>query len=100
MHRIFLIAAAAVAFSGKVQAGIPLFLALCGNEMEVHAFEGGPIYMNGEIGKFKKLNENHFEATDGRATVSVRIKPDGSAAVFYTDGSGADWVCGMAEISN
>lgn len=77
----------------QAQAKIPLVNATCPMNIEVHADEGGPIYINGKEAKLKKFNDNYFEAKGSGVTISLTINPDGSPAVSYTGKHGANGVC-------
>jgi hypothetical protein len=78
---------------GLAHAGIPMFNATCPGKIEVHADQGGPIYINGKEGKLKKFNENYFEAKGAGVTISLSINPDGSPAVSYTGKNRANGIC-------
>ncbi len=91
--KVQMIAMALVVVSGAAQAGIPLVNATCPGKIEVHADEGGPIYINGKEGKLKKFNDNYFEAKASGITVSLSINPDGSPSVSYTGRNRANGVC-------
>lgn len=86
-------AAAAMTIAGQAAAKIPLVNATCPGNIEVHADQGGPIYINGKEGKLKVFNENYYEAKGGGVTISLTISPDGSADVSYTGKAGANGVC-------
>ncbi len=62
-------------------------------KIEVHADEGGPIYINGKEGQLKKFNDNDFEVKGAGVTISLSINPDGSPAVSYTGKNRANGVC-------
>ncbi|QHC96481.1 hypothetical protein [Pseudomonas sp. R84] len=79
--------------TGLAYAGIPMFNATCPGKIEVHADEGGPIYINGKEGQLKKFNDNYFEAKGSGVTISLSINPDGSPAVSYTGKNRANGVC-------
>jgi hypothetical protein len=85
--------AAAITVAGQAAAKIPLVNATCPGNIEVHADQGGPIYINGKEGKLKVFNENYYEAKGGGVTISLTINPDGSADVSYTGKGGANGVC-------
>lgn len=91
--KVQMIAVALVVVSGAAQAGIPLVNAACPGKIEVHADEGGPIYINGKEGKLKKFNDNYFEAKASGITVSLSINPDGSPSVSYTGRNRANGGC-------
>ena len=86
-------AVAAMTFAGQAAAKIPLVNATCPGKIEVHADQGGPIYINGKEGKLKVFNENYYEAKGSGVTISLSINPDGSADVSYTGKGGANGVC-------
>jgi hypothetical protein len=88
-----LLAAPLLLAAGWAQAAIPMFNATCPGKIEVHADEGGPIYINGKEGKLKKFNDNYFEAKGAGVTISLSINPDGSAGVSYTGKNRANGVC-------
>jgi hypothetical protein len=88
-----LLAAPLLLAAGWAQAQIPMFNATCPGKIEVHADEGGPIYINGKEGKLKKFNDNYFEAKGAGVTISLSINPDGSAGVSYTGKNRANGVC-------
>jgi hypothetical protein len=85
--------AATLSVAGTAAAKIPLVNATCPGKIEVHADQGGPIYINGKEGKLKVFNENYYEAKGGGVTISLTINPDGSADVSYTGKGGANGVC-------
>ena len=88
-----LLGALLVCAAGFANAGIPLVNATCPGNIEVHADEGGPIYINGKEGKLKKFNDNYFEAKGSGVTISLSINPDGSASVSYTGKNKANGIC-------
>ena len=75
------------------QGGIPLLNATCPGGIEVHADKGGPVYINGQEAKLKKLSKNSYDATGSGVTVSIGINPDESVSVLYTGKHGANGVC-------
>jgi len=90
------IAAAAISLliaASPAFAKIPLVNATCPHDIEVHADEGGPVYINGKEAKLKVFNDNYYEATGEGVTISLGINPDGSAAVSYTGHGGANGIC-------
>ena len=87
------IAAAALFITGTANAGIPLINVTCPGNLEVHADEGGPVFINGKETKLKKLNDTFFEATGAGVTLSISVNPDGTATVTYTGKHGANGIC-------
>ncbi len=83
----------AIAATGAAHAAIPFFNATCPMNIEVHADQGGPIYINGKEGKLKVFNANAYEATHDHVTISVTINPDGTPLVSYTARGGANGIC-------
>lgn len=79
--------------AGAAKGGIPLLNATCPGGIEVHADQGGPIYINGKETKLKKYNDNAFDATGSGITLSLTINPDGSPSLSYTGEGRAHGVC-------
>lgn len=89
--------AGAACIAWEASASIPLVNATCPGKIEVHADEGGPIYINGKEGKLKKFSNSYYEAKGSGVTISLSINPDGSAAVSYTGKGGANGICTVKE---
>lgn len=90
----FLVALVTTAGAANVaRADIPLLNATCPGQVEVHADEGGPVYVNGKEARLKRFNDNYYEARSGNLTISLTIRPDGSSDVSYTRKGGANGVC-------
>nr|WP_314873421.1 hypothetical protein [uncultured Pseudomonas sp.] len=96
MKRVLSIIALA-SLAGAAQADIPMVNATCPGNLEVHADEGGPLFINGKEAKLKRFNDNYFEAKGGGVTVSLSISADGTPSVSYTGKGGANGVCEIAE---
>jgi len=92
-----LLGALVVLTAGTANAGIPLVNATCPGNIEVHADEGGPIYINGKEAKLKKFSETYFEAKGSNVTISLMVNPDGSPSVSYTGKGKANGVCQVKE---
>jgi hypothetical protein len=90
-------AAALTFLAGAAHAGIPFFNAVCGDGIDVHADEGGPIYINGKEGKLHVFNKSAYEATHGHVAIDVTINPDGSPLVMYTGKHGANGACSVTQ---
>lgn len=93
-----LLSASALLAPSAARAAIPTLNATCPGKIEVHADEGGPIYINGIEGNLKKISDSHFEAKDAKSgvTISLSLAPDGTASVSYTGSGGANGVCLVA----
>lgn len=78
-------------------AGMPLLNYTCPTGIEVHADEGGYVYINGEEARLKKVNDSYYEATLRGITVSIALNPDGTATVSYTRRNGANGICSSRE---
>lgn len=59
-----LIVAAALFISGTANAGIPLINVTCPGNLEVHADQGGPVFINGKETKLK-IQGVMFTGKDG-----------------------------------
>ena len=88
---------ALVSLAGVANAEIPMVNATCPGNLEVHADEGGPLFINGKEAKLKKINDNYFEAKGSGVTVSLSISPDGTPSMSYTGKGGANGICEIAE---
>ena len=88
--------AVGLALSGlgtAAQAHIPSLNASCPTGIEVHADEGGPVYINGEEAQVSVASEEYFEAVLGDVSVSIMIGDDGTATASYTSSGGANGIC-------
>jgi|GEM_PF-300820 len=76
-------------------AGIPLLNASCPTNLDVHADQGGPVYINGKEATLKRFNDNYYEARDAAtgSVVSISRNPDSTMAVSYTGKGGANGIC-------
>lgn len=99
MRPLFLAAVLVFGAAGAAQAKIPLLNATCGGGIEVHADEGGPVYINGKQAKLKKENSNYYEATHGHTTISMARTEDGSWLLSYTGKNQANGVCTLVDYS-
>ncbi|HPG23636.1 MAG TPA: hypothetical protein PLH75_12680 [Amaricoccus sp.] len=88
-----LLAVAMVVAAGAAQAKVPFLNATCGDGTEVHADEGGPVYINGNEASLSASNESYYEAKHEGVTISISVSPDGSADVSYTGSGGANGIC-------
>ena len=85
------LAAMVAGLSTPARADVPFFNASCPRNIEVHADEGGPVYINGSEAQLHRSNANYYEATHGPITISIVVNPDGSVGLSYTrrgDGHG------------
>ena len=97
MRALSLSAAVLLAAAGSAQAKIPFFNATCGGGVEVHADEGGPVYINGKEAKLKKFSDDAWEATVGHDAIDFGINPDGSVDATWTGKGGANGICQVQE---
>ncbi len=91
--------AAAGLLCASAHAAVPTFNATCPGNIEVHADQGGPVYFNGKEGKFKRFNDNYYEATGAGITLSIAINPDGTPSLSYTGAKRAHGVCSLKTAS-
>ena len=82
-----------VLFSAPAFATIPTLNATCPTGIDVHADQGGPVYINGKHAKLKKFSNNYFEAKSGHTTISIMLTEDGSVEISYTGPNRANGVC-------
>jgi len=81
-------------------AAIPLLNYTCPGKIEVHADQGGPIYINGKEAKLKVFNKNYYEAKGSGVTISLSINPDGTPSVSYTGPGRNNGICSESGSSN
>jgi hypothetical protein len=92
---VFENASAAASDAPAAPAGIPLLNASCPTGIDVHADQGGPVYVNGKEATLKRFNDNYYEARDAATgtVVSISRNPDSTMAVSYTGKGGANGIC-------
>lgn len=88
-----LIATACVCAAGSASAAIPLMNFTCPGKLEVHADQGGPVYINGKETRLKRFNDNYYEARGAGVTLSISINPDGTPSMSYTGAKRANGIC-------
>ncbi|WP_211260662.1 hypothetical protein [Pseudoxanthomonas dokdonensis] len=74
-------------------AGIPQLNYSCPGNLDIHADEGGPVYINGKQAALKKFSDSYYEAASGSVTVSLTSSPDGSTQLSYTGANGSNGIC-------
>lgn len=94
---LVLSAAVIAALTIEAHAAIPLVNAVCPQNIEVHADEGGPVYINGKEAKLKVFNANYYEATLGKVTIELMINPDGTPDVSYNVRGNGNGVCKIVD---
>lgn len=94
--RVFMITAALVLAASGAEAKVPFFNATCGGGIEVHADEGGPVYINGKEAQLKKVGDA-YEAKLGNDSIDFFTNPDGSVTASWTGKHGANGICQVAD---
>lgn len=95
--RTILIGTVLVLGSGlAAQAKVPLFNATCGGGIEVHADQGGPVYINGKEAKLTKVGDA-YQARLGDDSIDFFTNPDGSITASWTGKHGANGICTVDE---
>lgn len=79
----------------RAAAAIPLLNGSCPGGIEVHADEGGPVYVNGREAGLKRFSDTYYEASDAPSgvTLSLSIAADGTPQMSYTGKGGRNGVC-------
>jgi hypothetical protein len=88
-----LLAAALLLAANSASAAIPLFNATCPGGLEIHADEGGPVYINGNEAELAVMSDTYYEATYDGTVVSIMINADGSLNLSYTASGGVNGIC-------
>lgn len=83
-------------FSIAAEAKVPLFNATCGSGIEVHADEGGPVFINGREAKLTKVGDG-YRAKLGHDSIDFFTNPDGSVTASWTGKHGANGICTVKE---
>lgn len=82
-------------FAAPAMAAVPFFNASCPGGIDVHADEGGPVYVQGRETVLKRFNDRYFEARDANngITLSISRHDGGTPQVSYTGRGGANGIC-------
>lgn len=83
--------------SSAASADIPLLNYTCPGHIEVHADQGGPVYVNGKEAQIIKFNDNAYDAKTAEVTISITVKANQSIEVSYTGKKGANGDCSPAK---
>lgn len=86
-----------LAFAASANAAIPLLNGSCPGGLEIHADEGGPVYVNGKETTLKRFNDDYYEARDSGSgvTLSISRSADGGTQVSYTGAGGRNGICSL-----
>ena len=89
------VALVSTAFVAPAMAAVPFFNASCPGGIDVHADEGGPVYVQGREAALKRFNDRYFEARDANSgiTLSISRSDDGTPQISYTGRGGANGIC-------
>ena len=92
----------AIAWALPSFAAIPLFNATCPGGIEVHADQGGPIFINGKKAQLIVKKPTYYEAklsqgANSDVVISVAINEDDTVIVSYTGKRGANGICTVKE---
>lgn len=81
----------------EAEAAIPMFNGTCPGGLEVHADEGGPVYVNGRDTQIKRFSDDYFEARDSASgvTLSITRSADGEVQMSYTGKGGVNGICAV-----
>ncbi|MCD9085207.1 DUF3011 domain-containing protein [Stenotrophomonas sp. SY1] len=84
----------------QASAAIPMFNGTCPGNLEIHADQGGLVYVNGQETRLKRFNDDYYEASDSISgvTLSITRSPDDETQVSYADKHGANGVCTVGAI--
>ena len=97
MKTVILSAIGLLALAATADAAVPFMNATCPTNIEVHADQGGPVFINGKEAKLNIFNDNYYEASHGQVTISVSINPDGSPSVSYARHGSGNGICQVAK---
>jgi hypothetical protein len=92
MHKLTF-SALALFMAGTAHAGMPTLNFTCPTGIEVHADEGGYVYINGKPAKLKRYSDSAYDIIGQGVTVSITLNPDGTAFASYTGKNRAHGNC-------
>jgi hypothetical protein len=95
MRHVLMLAVGLGSVAGVAQAALPTLNATCPTGIEVHADQGGPVYINGVEAKLSG-GDNFYEAVHDGIAIDISINPDGTSTVSYTGPGGANGICQVA----
>ena len=84
------------ALAAPALAEVPFLNATCPTGIEVHADQGGPVYINGAEAALEEFNAGYYEAKSGGTSVEIMIE-GGSVSLSYTGPGGANGICEVTE---
>lgn len=89
------VALLSTAVVAPAMAAVPFFNASCPGGIDVHADDGGPVYVQGREATLKRYNDRYFEARDANSgiTLSISRSDDGTPQISYTGRGGANGIC-------
>jgi hypothetical protein len=73
--------------------------ATCPGNVEVHADQGGPVFLNGKQASLKRFSDSYYEAKGAGITLTIMINPDGTPSLSYTGPQRANGVCSLVSAS-
>ena len=83
------IALFALLVATAAQANLPFFNADCPDGIEVHADDGGPVYINGREANLKRVNDSYYQASRGDVTLTITTNANTAAPlVSYSSHDG------------
>lgn len=96
MRTILISTALILALPLAAMAKVPFFNATCGGGIEVHADEGGPVFIDGKEADLKKVGDA-WQARLGSDSIDFFTNPDGTITASWTGKNGANGICTIAE---
>ncbi|MFL6959085.1 DUF3011 domain-containing protein [Nocardiopsis yanglingensis] len=89
------VALLSTAFVAPAMAAVRFFNASCPSGIDVHADDGGPVYVQGREATLKRFNDRYFEARDANSGITLSISPndEGTPQISYTGRGGANGIC-------
>jgi len=79
-----LLAVAAMLVAGTASAGVPLFAAKCGPDLNVDTNTAGQVYMNGKVAKVIKRPDGQISANSHGMWVDITPQGDQPPRITYT----------------
>ena len=96
MNRLFTALCLLPLMAAPAMAEVPFLNGTCPTGIEVHADQGGPVYINGAEAEVTEYSGTAWEARAGGTAVEIMVD-GGAVSMSYTGEGGANGICQVSE---
>ena len=82
--------------TGPAVAELPFLNGTCPTGIEVHADQGGSVYIDGAEAEVTEYGEGSWEARSGPTSVEIMVD-NGTVSMSYTGPGGVNGICQVSE---